>query len=1413
MDLPGIALLGPLSVNGDAVVLSPRDRVVLAVLAIRPGDVVSAERLADALWGEHPPASWNKVVPGCILRLRRALGAEAIETTPFGYRLALAADQVDVQRFERLLERGRELLTLGEPERAQHTLDEALDLWRGLPLMDLDGWEPARIEAARLTELRLSTEEFQLDAALRAGRHSEVLARAQTAVAQAPLRERRWGLLALAQYRAGRQGEALRTLHRARTVLVNELGLDPGPELAALEGAILRQDPALTVPAALPDAAAICPYLGLFCYDIVDAEKFFGRDIEIADCMRRLQSVRLLAVVGPSGSGKSSLVRAGIAAALERAGRRPFVVTAGSRPTSVLTDSPSVDTVLIVDQFEEVFTLCTAQEREQFFAGLVAEAAGCPVVISMRADHLAVLAAYPDIARLIERGLYLLGPMGEDGLRAAITRPADSAGMLMEPGLVDLLIREVEGQPGALPLLSHALRRTWERREGRTLTVDGYRATGGIRGSVAQSAEQLYESLTPDERLVLRKVLLRLVSAADEGDPVRTRVPRRLLLTDPERERIVNRLVAARLVTANQETVEIAHESLVRAWPRLSNWLEDDAEGLRILRHLTASADAWQGMGEPDSELYRGARLTTTLDWRSTAHPDLTVTEAAFLDQSAAARDAERAAATKHHRNQARARRRTRLLVTGVAALLVAVLVASLLVVRQQAQREAADLAATVAEARRVDDAARSTTDVDRALLLAIQAHGLYDSAETRAVLADLLSARPALIRSLAMPTPVHALAVSPDGATLLVGSGDSGTASYGTTTLSQTAAYPAVPGWTMDFRPDGQQLLLVGRGYQGMGDNDALSAALADPAISIMQRLHIDGLRNTMAWAVDAHYSADGRFVVVGGIGYDDSAFGSDNLIDSAVAVWDVATPDRPALVRQPLLAFAVSLSPDGRLLYVATRDPALTVIDVATGQLVNSIPLSATTSLLPPTADVDDSFQSIWDALSDGMEVSPDGKTVAVAQGNDVLVYDAATLTERARLRGHTDLIRSLQFSHNGSLLVSGSADHTAVVWELATGRVVLRTNGHADAVLALAFSPDDGTLYTGGLDKHVLVWDLTGSRRFVARVVDGTPRVILGKVAAPSPDGRAVVYVGPASRGDKVRFLDIPTGQLGEPVIDRNGDALVAWLGPDNERVVTVADRSLRVWSRGTGQLIKEIVAGPSKITAIAATPDGRYLVVGNQDGELQRIDANTLSSAGPRIRFDSKIAAVAAGNADTAVALLDDKSYVIVDLATGTEVGRGDLTVKPAVAAVSADGARLAIGGSAGEVGLLDLGSQEWVTAPQVSHRQSVGGVAFSTDGRTLVTSSFDAGVRLWNGSTGESIAGVQVGQDPSAAVATVSPDGTNAIVATRDGAVYRVDSRFEEWTDFACAVAARNFTPDEWLTFFGDQPYRETCPAD
>ena len=671
---------------------------------------------------------------------------------------------------------------------------------------------------------------------------------------------------------------------------------------------------------------------------------------------------------------------------------------------------------------------------------------------------------------------------------------------------------------------------------------------------------------------------------------------------------------------------------MVRAWPRLSNWLDDDVEGQRILRHLTASADAWQAMGRPDSESYRGARLITVLEWQRAATPDLTAAESAFLQTSVAVRDQERLAAAAQQHHQARTRRRTRLLISGIAALLVAVVLAGVLAVRQEREREAADIAADVAEATRLDDASRTTQDVDHALLLAMEAHRVHDSPESRSVIADLLSENSALIRSMSMPDAVQALAVSPDGTTLLTGEGNGGTSAYRVGTLEKTASYPTIAGWTFDYRADGEQLLFAGRGSWGLGEpGKALSAAVTDSRISFLQRLQVDSISGELVYAVDAAYSGNGRTLAVAALGYD----ANYHLIDSAVLVWDATSPDRPVLTIKPMPAFGVALSSDGRTLYVAGREPALTAVDVQTGRTVNSVPLPGAMALQPRPADIL-SHQTVWDALADDLEISPDGATLAVAEGNDVVLYDSMSLTERKRFRGHSDVVRTLQFSHNGELLASGSADHTAIVWDLATGGMVEKLSGHSGAVLSLAFARDDGTLFTGGLDRHLLVWDLTGRRRFIARLVDGMPHSTLAGAAVPSRDGNAVVYAGAAVAGSNLQFLDIPSGKLAEPIADPHGAPLAVWLPSESGQVATSAGRVLRVQDRGSNQTIKQATVAVSAITALAATANGGIVVVGEQAGGVDRIATGTLKPLGPRIQLGHKVTAVATGPADVAVA---------------------------------------------------------------------------------------------------------------------------------------------------------------------------------
>ena len=767
----GIAVLGPLTVDGSGR-LGPRDRVVLQALVTRPGEPVSADELIDAVWSGHPPASAAKNLQSCVVRLRKILGAQAIETTADGYRLAVPLDELDARRFELQVARARQLLELGEADRVAFLLEQALELWRGAAFEELAEWPPARSEAGRLEDLRLDAEELLLDAQLRRGRAAEVLPRAHEMVRSAPLRERRWELLALAQYRAGAQGEALRTIRQLRTVLARELGIDPAPEVVALEQSILRQDPSLVVPAARP-LTDRCPWQGLMAYDVGDAERFFGRDADVAACLAILGRSSFLALVGPSGCGKSSIMRAGVLAALRGRGHRVVLITPGSRPMQALSALPEnapPGTVLAVDQAEEVFALCEdLQERRAFLERLTDEARRRPVLVTVRGDRLTQATEHAGFSRLVEQGLHLVGALDEAGLRDAVERPAQQAGLVIEPGLVELLVREVRDDPGALPLLSHALVETWQRREGATLSVDGYHASGGIRGAVAQSAEQLYGQIEPDQRRQLRDLMLRLVSPGIGGEAVRAQVPRRLIASDRHHEELIEMLVGARLVTSDEGVLEITHEALARAWPRLRGWLDDDVEGQRTRHHLSGAADAWDSLGRPDSDLYRGVRLTRALDWQSRTETALTDTERAFLSAAQAASEAEERSAAERARAQARLIRRLRIVLGGAAVLLVLALIAGALAAVQsdRANENAAraEQAAVASDARRVGVRSQITDDMSLSLLLAAAGARLDDSPETRTNLVTALAGRPTLVRSAPPGGPyLEVFDVSPDG-------------------------------------------------------------------------------------------------------------------------------------------------------------------------------------------------------------------------------------------------------------------------------------------------------------------------------------------------------------------------------------------------------------------------------------------------------------------------------------------------------------------------------------------------------------------------------------------------------------------------------------------------------------------------
>jgi DNA-binding SARP family transcriptional activator/WD40 repeat protein len=1115
----GIAVLGPLTIQGERKNLARRDRVVLAALVVHPGEVVSAGVLADVLWGERPPASWSKVVQGCVVRLRKLLGNRSIETSPDGYRLTIPLDEIDTQRFERAVGRAGVMLAAAEAERSALVLADALTLWRGRPLAEVESWDAARIEIARLEELRQLAEELYVEASLRSGGHENVLGKAKVMTAEAPLRERRWALLATAQYQSGRQSDALATLRQLRAMLDNELGLDPGQEIEALEQAILRQDPSLVVPSALPEPSAICPYQGLKPYDVDDADVFFGRGAEVSAGVQKLAETSVLAVVGPSGCGKSSLVRAGIAATLLRDGVRVVAITPGVHPKATLAAAlpgEGPPPTLLVDQCEEVFSLCQGVgERESFLTRLADHSAEAPLILSLRADRLADLSSHPAFAHVVEQGLHLLTAMSEADLRVAITEPARLASLVVEPGLVDLVVAEVAGQPGALPLMSHALAETWQRREGRTLTIAGYQASGGIQGAVAQSAEEIYARIRPDQQPVLRELLLRLVAPGPDGQPIRSRLPRRTVVTGPESDSLMDLLISSRLVTSDAGVVELAHEALARAWPRLRRWLDEDLEGQQILHHLTRVADSWDSLGRPESELYRGVRLAKALDWRENTTAPLPQTEGEFLNASENLSEAELRAAEDQTRYQVRVNRRLRGGLAIGALLLAGALVAGFVAVGQanRADQQAADADRSAVRelARGVGTRALVTEGISHSLLLAAHGFRLHESRETMANLYAALNKRPLLVRSFraAVNGDLGRFSFSPDGSRVVAG-GKTGTChlydtesgrviqSYsfgsnlvyrsGPATTAQTFCYPL-------FSSDGQFVAAITDFITGRAPgvpNKSVRLLSAET----MNPVHLAFPSPENLTYRDLAFSADGRHLAASVQLIPESSQVPSDAPGFAV-VWDLRSAGRaPRKVTLPTGRQGLALSPDGRTLY--TQSP-LTGYDVATGKV-------------QWRRDDLTGFTTI--------DITRDGNLLALqhiveTDKNGIALVDTHAGKTVRMLRGHTGEPRDVAFSRDGTLLGSASQDGEVIVWDVATGipRERIRT---FESSWGVGFSPDNRKLYTSGDEGILRVYDLSGQQLYLRRTQRVPARDYLH--ALTSRDGMRTAYLWrtPRTRG---------------------------------------------------------------------------------------------------------------------------------------------------------------------------------------------------------------------------------------------------------------------------------------------------------
>ncbi len=1717
-----IGVLGPLMVvgpGGPVPIPVGRESVLLAQLIARIGQPVGVDVLIEGLWPGDPPASAERTLHAHVARLRRRLepGRAArqhgsIVTMGRAYTLAVPPAQLDARRFEELIGPG------GRDADDGATLRAALGLWRGAAY---EGFEDVPIcaqDGRRLDALRLATIERRIDVDLAAGPDVMLVAELEGLVVDHPYRERFWEQLMLCLYRVGRQTDALAAYKRVRRVLVEEMGVEPGPGLRHLEAAILDHDlgllsirpapPLRQVPPALDSAgpafvgrdvelsalldwwsscrhgrggfvsvvgpegvgktrlvaemaayvgerdgvvlyarcdhalvgprplfdaalrsqgtsmaevvpgsdglavaaarhlaawgdgrpilmvfddlhladgdtlsavaelaewcssapmlivgafrtddltagaadrqvvlggldraavAAICdlygveswssddvstvleqsaglplavhrsaadvaersaverlgaeverldvarrartwsrtaatdavlglrqlveqrrrydrrpagsagddnPYPGLMHYEEHDAEIFFGRDRLVAELVVRLASTDLVAVVGPSGSGKSSLVQAGVLAALSRGalpgseGWKRATLTPGDDPRATLADALAgwdgdATQVLVVDQFEELYTLGVgADDRGQFLDKLcrLVDDGRTRVVIVVRSDQFGQLAEHPAMTARLTEATVLVGSLNATEMRRVVEGPARRAGVAVEPALTDEIVADLAGEVGTLPLVSTALAATWDRRTVAGLTVAGYVAAGRVSGAIAQLAEDAWGSMPVATQVAARRVLLRLVHpSGNVGEETRrrTRPQDVAAVSDVAAVDALTTLVEYRLLVTGDGTVEIAHEALLREWPRLAGWLAEDVDGRRLHHQVAAAATMWEEGGCDDGDLLRGARLAATSEWCSAGHEaDLLDVERDFVAASVALSDRRLARARAEAQHNSRINRRLRSLLMGLAALLLAAVVAGVVAVRQadradtqaaaalrEADRADAEAAAANRETDRADAAARSadaaaqtadaaalTADAERigalagledeldtSLLLAAQAYSMGDTASTRAALLRAVQRSPQASRTVGGEgPPLVALEVSPDGTTIAVNENASGTALYDATSgrlLGHVAADEARQAltWTVD----GTAFATVDAGAP-LDSADPASMAfdvVVVDAATLQERARYTGRRHP---ASDLAFSPDGTWLVA-------APTRDGTATTPELTVWDVARPGPPArTIELPDATQGddddVSFDAAGDHVAVSVGG-ATAVLDLETGER---------------RATID----------GGGGLFAPDGRTLAVNAPGDDATLDLVDIGTGERLHldgGHSQRIRHRAFSRDGTLLMTAGDDRTVRVWDVSNGREIAVLAGHTGTVVAGAFSPDNSEVFSASLDRTIITWDLAADDTVAREVARGStdPR---SQWFSLTSDGSTAVAIPFETDLLVVDRLDAAVET--EPIETGHGGALAVLPSGGTTVITGGRDGAIRRWDVATGALLAERgpVASETEALPLAVTSERDVLWVQTGLTTIVPLDAVTLEphrSGMIDVGAPVDVTAVTPDGATVAVATFNPPTVWTVDVATGA---RRSIDVESDISALafSPDGSLLVAGDGDGRVLRIDPMTTTLTGLPVVAHNGRVIGVTFADDGTRFASGSYDGTVGMWETASGRSIGTLQPGPPNARVRATWASDGYTLLTMYSDRSVDAFDTRPSSWLDHACRTAGRQLTTQEWTELFPDRPFDPAC---
>jgi WD40 repeat protein/DNA-binding SARP family transcriptional activator len=1431
-----VRTLGPFQVLLDGEILTGFDsdkvRALLAYLVLEADRPHRREKLAGLLWPDFPERSARTSLRSALANLRKVVGDQNADpkfilvtrqTIQFNHQ---SDYELDAQQFSELVEVGTDRTANSKQ------VEKAVSLYRG---DFMEGFSLS--DSSIFEEWILVTRESLRRAALQAlqqlavyyqetGAYEMALELALRQVDMEPYQEAAHQQAMWIWALSGRRNEALSHYENLKTTLETELGVAPLKQTQVMYQRILegeQPDPPseVFILRREPRIVGECPYRGLAAFREIDSPFYHGREKFVQQLVEALKQRSFVGVIlGSSGAGKSSVIQAGLLPRLReedkwllitfRPGSHPFQAMALALLTAleqkmreadrlieshklaqameygdlplfsalerVLEKNPKTNRLLlVVDQFEELYTLCPQLELrnrfidillEQVETGATQRTAPVVLLITLRADFMGQVLGYRSLADALQDNTFNMGPMNREELQAVIQYPAEKQGAAFKAGLINRILDDVGEEPGNLPLLEFALTLMWEQLDEGWFTHTAYEDIGRVEGALARYAENVFSELDEVEQEIAKRIFIQLVQPGQGTEDTR-RIATRLELGS-DNWSLIQDLADKRLVVTGrneegQDTVELVHEAMIRGWDRLRSWMDADRSFRNWQEGLRAAIRGWNASGKDEGALLRGAPLSQAHAWLNERRIDLSESEVIYILASLDLREKEQT------RRELRRRRTIIGLAGGLVILLILALVAGQQWWRAENERH-------VALSRELAAAANAAQNLDPEL----------------SVLLSLSAVSETLSAGLAVPREAEE--------------------ALHKAVMDSRLQWTLSGGYGVDFSPDGTRLAVSGP------DSTAIIWNLSDRR----EMIALDGHSGDL-YGVSVNFSPDGQNIVTASA-------------DGTAKVWDTSTGKQLFTLIGHTDNISDSIfSPDGTRLATISADGTVRIWDSRNGEQLLSLTQPAATSiafdpggerLAIASADVTAEQVNVWDVHSGqktltltghedevlDVAFSKDGKSIATSSRDGTIkVWDALNGLELVRLVQGVPVF-ALDFSPDNKLIAAGGYDGITKVWDVGSNDLLFTLAGHGHVVSFVDFSPDGRYLATASLDGTTKVWDISAEGKREWLTLAGHDHVIFS--VDYSPDGKQIAT---SSWDNTAAVWDAITGKNLLTLEDFTAEVARITYSPDGTKLAAADyDGFLKVWAAATGELLYSIQAHSPGDIDVAFSSDGIHLASGGSDGMVKLWESATGEEIHSFIAHTDVIQRIAFNHTGNLLATASwDDTAKVWDVSSGQQileisaeagdVKNVDFSPDDRFIATAHEDGTVRVWDIAGiEGALMQAGVEALIL---VGHSNIVWDAAFSPDGRQLATLSFDGTARIWDAQTGEELLvlpGNNNGPDLE-----FSPDGKFLITSSGDPSARVFVLPIEDLIALARQRVSRSLTLEECSKYL----HLEQCPED